>query len=55
LVKLVFDVQDVPTFCEAAKSRGLDFGKVHKGNGYEFANAKGPFEELDSGIEPRIP
>jgi hypothetical protein len=42
LVKLVFDVQDVPAFCEAAKSRGLDFGKVHKGNGYEFANAKDP-------------
>jgi predicted enzyme related to lactoylglutathione lyase len=42
LVKLVFDVEDVPAFCEAAKSRGLDFGKVHKADGYKFANAKDP-------------
>lgn len=42
LVKLVFDVQDVKGFCENARSRGLKFGKIHQGDGYEFANAKDP-------------
>ena len=42
LVKLVFDVEDVSAFCEAAKADGLDFGKIHKAGGYEFANAKDP-------------
>ncbi len=42
LVKLVFDVEDVSAFCEAAKADGLDFGKIHKADGYEFANAKDP-------------
>jgi len=42
LVKLVFDVQDVREFCANAKNNGLDFGKIHRGDGYEFANAKDP-------------
>lgn len=42
LVKLVFDVKDVSAFCEAAKADGLDFGKIHTADGYEFANAKDP-------------
>ena len=42
LVKLVFDVENVSAFCEAAKADGLDFGKIHKAGGYEFANAKDP-------------
>ncbi|WP_371171320.1 VOC family protein [Aliiroseovarius sp. 2305UL8-7] len=42
LVKLVFDVEDVSAFCEAASANGLQFGKVHKASGYEFANAKDP-------------
>ncbi|MEJ1999970.1 MAG: VOC family protein [Maritimibacter sp.] len=42
LVKLVFDVEDVSAFCDAAKADGLDFGKIHKAGGYEFANAKDP-------------
>ncbi|KFE34096.1 VOC family protein [Thioclava atlantica] len=42
LVKLVFDVEDVSAFCEAAMADGLDFGKIHKADGYEFANAKDP-------------
>ena len=42
LVKLVFDVEDVPAFCEAARANGLDFGKVHEAGGYKFANAKDP-------------
>jgi predicted enzyme related to lactoylglutathione lyase len=42
LVKLVFDVEDVPEFCATAKDRGLQFGKVHQADGYAFANAKDP-------------
>ena len=42
LVKLVFDVEDVPAFCEAAAAGGLHFGKVHQVDGYAFANAKDP-------------
>jgi len=42
LVKLVFDVMDVPTFCAEAKERGLVFGPVHDADGYSFANAKDP-------------
>ncbi|OUD08492.1 glyoxalase [Marivivens niveibacter] len=42
LVKLVFDVEDVSAFCEATRADGLDFGKIHKADGYEFANAKDP-------------
>lgn len=42
LVKLVFDVEDVAAFCEAARGDGLTFGKIHKADGYVFANAKDP-------------
>lgn len=42
LVKLVFDVEDVEAFCEAAKERGLKFGPIHQADGYCFANAKDP-------------
>ena len=42
LVKLVFDVEDVSAFCEAARADGLVFGKIHRADGYEFANAKDP-------------
>lgn len=42
LVKLVFDVEDVEGFCAAARSNGLEFGKVHEADGYAFANAKDP-------------
>jgi hypothetical protein len=42
LVKLVFDVEDVLAFCEAAKANGLEFGNIHRAGGYEFANAKDP-------------
>ena len=40
--KLVFDVEDVPAFCRRARSNGLEFGPIHKADGYEFANAKDP-------------
>ena len=42
LVKLNFDVDDVPAFSRAAKKRGLIFGALHDGMGYVFANAKDP-------------
>ncbi|CUH63413.1 Glyoxalase-like domain protein [Thalassovita gelatinovora] len=42
LVKLVFDVSDVEAFCDLAKDRGLEFGKIHQADGYCFANAKDP-------------
>ncbi|MFK8034747.1 MAG: VOC family protein [Hyphomicrobiales bacterium] len=42
LVKIVFDVEDVPAFCEQAKLRGLVFGSIHGADGYCYANAKDP-------------
>ena len=42
VVKLVFDVADVDAFCVRAAERGLDFGAIHKGCGYAFANARDP-------------
>ena len=42
LVKLVFDVADVAAFREAAGRRGLSFGRIHRADGYVFANAKDP-------------
>lgn len=42
VVKLVFDVEDVERFCRDARARGLDFGPVHRADGYSFANAKDP-------------
>ena len=42
LVKLVFDVKDVEAFCRLSKKRGLNFGSIHRADGYCFANAKDP-------------
>lgn len=42
IVKLVFDVEDVEAFCRQARENGLDFGPIHKADGYVFANAKDP-------------
>ncbi|MEM6760006.1 MAG: VOC family protein [Pseudomonadota bacterium] len=42
LVKLGFEVDDVPTFIAQAATRGLRFGKPFRGDGYLFANAKDP-------------
>ncbi|CTQ54386.1 hypothetical protein LP7551_02919 [Roseibium album] len=42
LVKLVFDVEDIPGFCKDAQSKGLNFGSIHEADGYTFANAKDP-------------
>ena len=42
VAKLVFDVADVDAFCARAAAQGLEFGTVHSGNGYVFANARDP-------------
>jgi len=42
LVKLVFDVEDVEAFCRLSAKRGLEFGAIHRADGYCFANAKDP-------------
>ena len=42
LVKLIFDVEDVEEFCRVSKERGLQFGSIHRADGYSFANAKDP-------------
>lgn len=45
-VKLVFDVTDVAAFREERMRAGLKFGPIHKGDGYEFANARDPARNL---------
>ncbi|WP_448953939.1 VOC family protein [Labrys neptuniae] len=42
VVKLVFDVADVEDFRVRSAENGLDFGPVHRADGYVFANAKDP-------------
>ena len=42
VAKLVFDVPDVEAFRARAAERGLEFGRIHQSDGYEFANAKDP-------------
>ncbi|MEM6390531.1 MAG: VOC family protein [Pseudomonadota bacterium] len=42
MIKLVFDVADVPAFCAQAAARGLRFGAIHQADGYVFANARDP-------------
>ena len=42
VAKLVFDISDVTAFCARAAKQGLEFGPMHKGDGYVFANAKDP-------------
>lgn len=42
LVKLVFDVSDVPAFCAKAAADGLQFARIYNADGYQFANAKDP-------------
>ena len=42
VVKLVFDVRDVEAFCADATRKGLRFGRIHRADGYVFANAKDP-------------
>jgi predicted enzyme related to lactoylglutathione lyase len=41
-VKLVFDVEDVENFKIQCAQSGLEFGALHRADGYCFANAKDP-------------
>ncbi|TPO12761.1 VOC family protein [Mesorhizobium sp. B1-1-5] len=41
-VKLVFDVEDVEAFAACSAKDGLEFGALHRGDGYAFANARDP-------------
>lgn len=45
-VKIVFDVCDVATFKAARAKAGLTFGTIHRGPGYDFANARDPAKNL---------
>lgn len=42
LIKLVFDIEDVGSFCARSRANGLTFGKIHQADGYVFANARDP-------------
>jgi len=45
-VKIIFDVPDVAAFREEQILAGLEFGPIHRGPGYEFANARDPAKNL---------
>jgi predicted enzyme related to lactoylglutathione lyase len=42
IVKLIFDVADVPAAKAAFAKQGLKFGTIHRGPNYTFANARDP-------------
>ncbi|AWI59819.1 hypothetical protein AB395_00004642 (plasmid) [Sinorhizobium fredii CCBAU 45436] len=42
VIKLVFDVEDVEAFCPRSHENGLEFGPIHRADGFHFANAKDP-------------
>lgn len=46
VVKIIFDVPDVAEFKEQSAARGLRFGAIHSGPGYQFANARDPAKNL---------
>lgn len=41
-VKLTFAVPDVASFARTCSAQGLEFGSIHQGDGYSFANTKDP-------------
>jgi predicted enzyme related to lactoylglutathione lyase len=41
-MKIVFSVPDVECFISERRMYGLEFGPIHQGKGYVFANAKDP-------------
>jgi predicted enzyme related to lactoylglutathione lyase len=45
-VKIIFDVHDIARFKEEQARLGLKFGTIHRGPGYEFANARDPAKNL---------
>lgn len=42
LVKLVFDIENVESFCAERAGHGLIFGPIHQADGYAYTNAKDP-------------
>ncbi len=46
VVKLIFDVADVPAYKEYQASLGLKFGPISKGPNYQYANARDPAKNL---------
>lgn len=48
IVKLMFDVADVPAMKEEQAKKGLVFGAIHNGPNYQFANARDPARNLIS-------
>ena len=42
VVKLVFEIEDVPAFCCKMRERGPPVRAVHRADGYAYANAKDP-------------
>ena len=46
VVKIVFDVEDVQAFKKASAGKGLVWGSIHSGLGYEFCNARDPAKNL---------
>lgn len=45
-VKIIFDVPDVLAAREAHAKKGLKFGNIHNGPGYQFSNARDPAKNL---------
>jgi catechol 2,3-dioxygenase-like lactoylglutathione lyase family enzyme len=45
-VKIVFDVPNVVEFTEQSRKEGLEFGFLHQADGYEYANARDPAQNL---------
>ena len=41
-IKLVFAVKNVQAFVRESQKQGLQFGVIHRADGFEFANAKDP-------------
>jgi predicted enzyme related to lactoylglutathione lyase len=41
-MKLVFATKNVEDFVQQCAQQGLHFGKIHRAEGFEFANAKDP-------------
>ena len=46
VVKIIFDVEDIEEFKKKSADKGLLFGKIHSGIGYQFCNARDPAKNL---------
>lgn len=41
-MKLVFAIEDVEAFVRKSEKKGLQFGVIHRAEGFEYANVKDP-------------